>query len=162
MIDTLCNTLYLIVDAVTLNDPKSPRGIRGFRLDCGIFSEWRVQGKIGGYSGYPDKVRGILNEGGLFGERKGWHLPGFDTTDWIGRPLSSGLPNASAGAGFFVTTFNLSVPIGLDVFMSFTFEEELGQSYRAYLVRANFLQSQVHLATYSVVRERLDVRKESS
>ncbi|KAJ3919581.1 glycoside hydrolase family 35 protein [Lentinula edodes] len=118
---------------LTLNDPKSPRGIRGFRLDCGIFSEWRVQGKIGGYSGYPDKVRGILNEGGLFGERKGWHLPGFDTTDWIGRPLSSGLPNASAGAGFFVTTFNLSVPIGLDVFMSFTFEEELGQSYRAYL-----------------------------
>ncbi|KAJ4481275.1 glycoside hydrolase family 35 protein, partial [Lentinula aciculospora] len=117
----------------TLNDPKSPRGIRGFQLDSGNFSEWRVQGKVGGYSGYPDKVRGVLNEGGLFGERKGWHLPGFDTTDWSVRPISAGLPNASAGAGFFITTFNLSIPTGLDVLMSLTFEEELGQPYRAYL-----------------------------
>jgi hypothetical protein len=28
---------------------KSPRGIRGFILEGGAFSEWKVQGKIGGY-----------------------------------------------------------------------------------------------------------------
>ncbi|KIK65261.1 glycoside hydrolase family 35 protein [Collybiopsis luxurians FD-317 M1] len=118
---------------LTLNDPKSPRGVRGFKLDSGNFSEWKVQGKIGGYTGYPDKVRGVLNEGGLFGERQGWHLPGFDTSKWASRALSSGLPDSSAGVGFFVTTFDLSLPQGLDIFVSFTFEEELGQPYRAYL-----------------------------
>ncbi|KAJ3976779.1 glycoside hydrolase family 35 protein [Lentinula raphanica] len=118
---------------LTLNDPKSPRGVRGFQLDSGVFSEWKVQGKVGGYSGYPDKVRGVLNEGGLYGERKGWHLPGFDTTNWTSRDISSGLPNASAGVGFFVTTFDLKIPEGFDVLMSFTFEEVLGQAYRAYI-----------------------------
>lgn len=28
---------------------KSPRGIRGFKVEGGAFSEWKVQGKIGGY-----------------------------------------------------------------------------------------------------------------
>jgi hypothetical protein len=66
------------------NASKSPRGIRGFKLDSGTFSEWKVQGKVGGYtkyvycvffitgkltvisSSYPDKVRGVFNEGGLY------------------------------------------------------------------------------------------------
>ena len=30
---------------------KGPRGIRGYKLDVGNFSEWKVQGKIGGYTG---------------------------------------------------------------------------------------------------------------
>ena len=29
---------------------KSPRGIRGFKLNPGNFSEWKVQGKLGGYT----------------------------------------------------------------------------------------------------------------
>ncbi|KAL0951694.1 hypothetical protein HGRIS_008370 [Hohenbuehelia grisea] len=117
----------------TSNDPKSPRGIRGFQLEGGNFSDWKVQGKIGGYTNYPDKFRGVLNEGGLFGERKGWHLPGFDVSRWIKRDLASGLPNSAAGVGFFVTTFDLRIPAGLDVALSFTFQEPLGQPYRAYL-----------------------------
>lgn len=116
------------------NSSKSPRGIRGFKLDTGgKFSAWKVQGKVGGYLNYPDKVRGILNEGGLFGERKGWHLPGFDTTAWASRDLAQGLPDSKAGVGFFVTTFTLNIPQGLDVPMSFTFQEPLGQPYRALL-----------------------------
>ena len=71
---------------------------------------------------FPDKTRGVMNEGGLFGERKGWHLPGFDTSSWASRSLSSGLPNDSAGVGFFVTTFDLRVPDGFDVLMSFNFD----------------------------------------
>jgi len=81
---------------------------------------------------YPDKVRGVLNEGGLFGERQGWHLPGFDTSSWIDRNLSSGLPNSAAGVGFFVSTFNLNIPSNNDVFLSFNFDQS-SQPYRAYL-----------------------------
>ncbi|EIM81437.1 glycoside hydrolase family 35 protein [Stereum hirsutum FP-91666 SS1] len=120
----------------TENFPKSPRGVRGFQLNTGNFSTWKLQGKVGGYTGYPDKFRGVLNEGGLFGERQGWHLPGFDTSSWTLRDLSSGLLNDTAGVGFFVTTFALSMPAGFDVMMSFNFGDVAGndgQPYRALL-----------------------------
>jgi hypothetical protein len=81
---------------------------------------------------FPDRMRGVLNEGGLFGERMGWHLPGFDTSNWVARDLSDGLPNGAAGVGFFVTVFPLHIPPGLDVMLSFTFDES-AQPYRALL-----------------------------
>ncbi|KAH8078388.1 glycoside hydrolase superfamily [Cristinia sonorae] len=111
---------------------KSSRGILGFQLNNGNFSEWRVQGKLGGYTNFPDKTRGVLNEGGLFGERSGWHLPGFDTSSWASRSLDQGLPNGKAGVGFFVTTFDLNVEKETDVFMSFVFDD-VDQPYRALL-----------------------------
>jgi hypothetical protein len=49
------NVITVIHDNMGLNeshsgsDPKSPRGIRGFKLDTGLFGEWKVQGKVGGY-----------------------------------------------------------------------------------------------------------------
>jgi Beta-galactosidase jelly roll domain len=81
---------------------------------------------------FPDRTRGVLNEGGLFGERAGWHLPGFDTSKWMTRDLSAGLPNGAAGVGFFTTTFPLKIPAGFDVMLSFTFDEST-QPYRALL-----------------------------
>ncbi|KAF7297192.1 Glycoside hydrolase family 35 protein [Mycena indigotica] len=112
---------------------KVARGVRGFQLDTGSFGDWKVQGKLGGYTGFLDKQRGVMNEGGLFGERKGWHLPGFDTSSWESRDLSDGLPNGSPGVGFFVTKFTLDIPNGIDAFISFTFKEAEGQTYRALL-----------------------------
>ena len=82
---------------------------------------------------FPDKVRGVMNEGGLFGEREGWHLPGFDTRSWAARELSAGLPSGGAGVGFFVTTFELAFPRNTDVLVSFQFEAENTQAYRALL-----------------------------
>ena len=79
---------------------------------------------------YLDKVRGVFNEGGLFGERKGWHLPGFDTSSW---DTQDNLSLATGGVGFFVTTFDLDLPENTDIFLSLTFEEPLGQPYRAIL-----------------------------
>ncbi|TCD66865.1 hypothetical protein EIP91_000819 [Steccherinum ochraceum] len=114
------------------DNEKSPRGIPGFKLNGGNITEWKVQGKLGGYTGFPDKTRGVLNEGGLFGERQGWHLPGFDTSSWVSRSLRQGLPSGSAGVGFFVTTFNLSIARETDVFMSFVFDN-VDQPYRAIL-----------------------------
>jgi len=135
------NVITIVQDNMGLNETnggnpdtsKSPRGVRGFQLNSGSFGTWKVQGKVGGYTGFLDKTRGVFNEGGLFGERKGWHLPGFDTSSWVSRDLSTGLPGGSAGVGFFVTTFKLNIPAGIDAFMSFTFEEPLGQDYRVYL-----------------------------
>ena len=74
----------------------------------------------------------MLNEGGLFGERAGWHLPGFDASSWVVRDLSAGLPNDTAGVGFFVTTFPLEIPAGFDVMLSFSFDNST-QPYRALL-----------------------------
>ncbi|KAF8443138.1 glycoside hydrolase family 35 protein [Boletus edulis BED1] len=134
------NVITILQDNMGLNEngednvdeEKSPRGVRGFMLNTGGFGEWKVQGKVGGYSNYPDKVRGVLNEGGLYGERLGWHLPGYDTSSWEARDLSEGLPNATAGVGFFVTTFELNISEELDVPMSFTFDQSF-QPYRAQL-----------------------------
>ncbi|KAJ7141923.1 glycoside hydrolase family 35 protein [Mycena crocata] len=134
------NVITVVQDNMGLNeakpindDAKSPRGIRGFQLNVGNFTDWKVQGKVGGYINFRDKVRGVLNEGGLFGERQGWHLPNFDTSSWPSRKLSAGLPSPGVGIGFFVTTFNLALPQGYDIPMSLTFTEPLGQSYRAYI-----------------------------
>ena len=84
---------------------------------------------------YPDKVRGLFNEGGLYGEREGWHLPGYDTSgsEWTTRELSKGLPGGRAGVGFFVTTFELEIPTYTDTLVSFQFEETNDQPYRALL-----------------------------
>ena len=123
--------------------------MRGFKLNNGTFGTWRVQGKIGGYTrwtsytslrvsfinsahSFPDTTRGVLNEGGLFGARAGWHLPGFDTSSWVERDFSVGLPNGAAGIGFFVATFPLNFPAGFDVMLSFTFDDNT-QPYRALL-----------------------------
>ena len=129
---------------------RNPRGIRGFQLNNGTFGTWKVQGKLGGYTKYalslrylrlfstsprtsfPDKTRGILNDGGLFAQRQGWHLPGFNASSWPAREFSAGLPNATVGVGFFITTFDLEIPRDLDVMMSFQFDESM-QPYRALL-----------------------------
>ncbi|KAJ7627105.1 glycoside hydrolase family 35 protein [Roridomyces roridus] len=135
------NVITIVQDNMGLNETegddadtsKNPRGVRGFALEGGEFEDWKVQGKVGGYMGFPDKTRGIFNEGGLFGERRGWHLPGFDTSSWEQRDLSEGLVDSRAGVGFFVTTFTLNVEEYLDVHMAFRFEDPLGAPYRALL-----------------------------
>lgn len=33
-----------------IDEERSPRGVRGFMLNTGEFGEWKVQGKIGGYT----------------------------------------------------------------------------------------------------------------
>ncbi|CAE6501709.1 unnamed protein product [Rhizoctonia solani] len=111
---------------------KSPRGIRGYELIGGTFTGWKVQGKEGGYTGFKDKLRGVQNEGGLYGERQGWHLPGFDDSNWTKSDISNGLPNNQAGVGWFRTTFSLHIPQFYDVPISFEFENEPAP-YRALL-----------------------------
>lgn len=47
-----------------------------------------------------------MNEGGLYAERIGAHLPGFDDSKWAsGTPLSGGGVRG-AGVNFYRTTFS--------------------------------------------------------
>lgn len=61
---------------VSSDGAKDPRGI----LNYGIVSRgqpaitWKLTGNLGGEK-YVDKVRGPLNEGGLYAERQGFHQP---------------------------------------------------------------------------------------
>ncbi|KAJ7120078.1 galactose-binding domain-like protein [Mycena epipterygia] len=113
---------------------KTPRGIQGyFLLNTDSQPTWKVQGKLGGFTelSFPDRARGIMNEGGFFGDRAGWHLPGFDDSAWNTTTLSAGL--ARAGVRYFRTTFDLAVPGGYDVKMSFNFPPYGGGTYRVFL-----------------------------
>jgi len=80
-----------------------------------------------------DRPRGLLNEGGLYAERQGWHLPSYDATSWTTRAISEGLPQGSAGIGFFRTEFVLNIPDGYDVPMEFVFDDarDGASAYRA-------------------------------
>ncbi|TCD69623.1 hypothetical protein EIP91_006848 [Steccherinum ochraceum] len=94
---------------------KEPRGIRGYSIIGGntTFTQWKLQGNQGGAANAPDTVRGYLNEGGLWAERIGAHLPNYPDSTWAtGNPLSG---VKGAGVNFYRTTFNPNIPEGLDV-----------------------------------------------
>ncbi|KAJ7644336.1 glycoside hydrolase family 35 protein [Roridomyces roridus] len=102
-----------IVETST-NGGKEPRGIRGYALVGGntLFDSWKLQGNLGGAANAPDTFRGYLNEGGLWAERVGAHLPGFPDASWAsGSPLSG---VSKAGINFYRTTFELPISAGID------------------------------------------------
>ncbi|KAG6888065.1 hypothetical protein C0995_010840 [Termitomyces sp. Mi166 len=104
------------------NGGKEPRGIRGFTIegDSTNFTLWKLQGNLGGAANTPDTFRGYLNEGGLYAERIGAHLPGFPDSSWSdGSPLSGG-GVSRAGVNFYRTTFDWNVPDGLDMPIRFS------------------------------------------
>ncbi|MET7379245.1 beta-galactosidase [Streptomyces sp. NPDC005526] len=85
---------------------------------------WRIQGEAA-----PDPVRGPMNNGGLFGEREGWHLPGFPDRDWE----SVDFPRAERrqGVTWYRTTFPLAVPPGVDASIGLVLEDDPSRAYRA-------------------------------
>lgn len=100
---------------------KTPRGILDYDL-AGHFQadvSWKVTGNLGGEQ-YVDQTRGPLNEGAMYAERQGYHLPQPPSENWETRsPITDGIDGA--GIGFFATSFGLNIPKGLDVPMSFVF-----------------------------------------
>ncbi|MDH6227126.1 hypothetical protein M2169_004096 [Streptomyces sp. MJP52] len=103
--------------------------------------EWRIQGATG-----ADPVRGPLNNGGLYGERKGWHLPGpVDGDGWE----PAGLPGegdrredrpdappeapqeARQGVTWYRTSFTLDVPAPVDASVGLVLEDDPERAYRA-------------------------------
>lgn len=83
------------------------------------FTEWRIAGNAG-LEDNIDPMRGPMNEGGLYAERVGMHLPGYPDHDWTDLDSDAGtLVVPSAGVRAFRTVAPLDVPDGLDVSISF-------------------------------------------
>ncbi|PQE15098.1 beta-galactosidase b protein [Rutstroemia sp. NJR-2017a BVV2] len=118
------NTLLILQDNSGHDETSgalTPRGISNATLISSIpknFTSWKVTGTAGKPDTAIDPVRGILSEGGLYAERVGWHLPGFDSSSWTNSTPSS--LSSSAGVTFYRTVVPLSISSGLDVAISFT------------------------------------------
>ena len=113
-----------------------PRGILNATLlaadssTAGNFTSWHVAGKAGGQADI-DPIRGPYNEGGLTAERLGWHLPGFDDSEW-----ESGSPSEGFEGGdvmFYRTVADLDLPKGYDVSLAFELDAPEGAELRAQL-----------------------------
>lgn len=150
---TTTNVLTVLVDyhghdeTSTSHGVENPRGILGARLLPGAaaaadtsdtgFSLWKIQGNAGG-SANIDPVRGPMNEGGLYGERLGWHLPGFSpASSYAGAPGNSSLAAAwdsstpydglqGPGVRFYLTNFTLDIDADLDAPLGVSFSAPEG------------------------------------
>ncbi|KAF2461720.1 glycoside hydrolase superfamily [Lineolata rhizophorae] len=99
---------------------KIPRGILNYNFTGSNATRvtWKLTGNLGGES-YVDRVRGPLNEGGLYAERQGFHQPGVDMSSWeSGSPLEGA---AEPGVRFYSATFDLDIPSDLDSPIAFSF-----------------------------------------
>lgn len=104
----------------------NPRGILNATLLGGGgdnigFSSWKVAGTAGGSA--PDKagldpVRTHYNEGGLVAERLGWHLRGFDDSDW---ETTSTVSFDGPGVRFYRAWVPLDIPPDIDLSLAFRF-----------------------------------------
>ncbi|MEG8275596.1 glycoside hydrolase family 35 protein [Streptomyces sp. AHA2] len=84
---------------------------------------WRIQGAT-----VPDPVRGAVNNGGLYGEREGWHLPDHDDRDWE----RAGPPRADRrqGVTWYRTRFRLDVDPGVDASVGLVLDDDPERAYR--------------------------------
>jgi hypothetical protein len=80
-------------------------------------TSWRIQGDLGGED-LADAVRGPENDGGLYGERHGWYLPGYPDGDWSRTAVPAS--TAMSGTAWYRTTFSLSIPRSDDASLGLT------------------------------------------
>ncbi|KGF83310.1 beta-galactosidase [Massilia sp. JS1662] len=79
---------------------------------------WRIQGNRGGED-IADRVRGPFNDGGLYGERAGWHLPGTPGQGWS--TAQPGAAPPAPGTYWLRTQVKLDLPRGHDVQLGLAF-----------------------------------------
>ena len=108
---------------------KNPRGLlSAAMIGSGTTPTWRIQGARGGED-VLDPTRGILNNGGLHGERAGYPLPGYPTASWdtVTTPTSAGQP----GLSWYATDVKLDVPKDQDTPIGLHFGGDYTTKYRA-------------------------------
>jgi beta-galactosidase len=129
------NVLAVLVDNMGHNQEerngvtKEPHGLyKATFLGSDAAIQWRIQGNLGGEDGV-DKTRGPFNNGGLYGERMGWSLPGFDDKTW----KDAALPSTAneAGVQWYRTNVALDLPQGQDVPIALKIEDSAERPYRA-------------------------------
>lgn len=115
---------------------KQPRGIVSYGLTDSEgnetkVSKWKLTGNLGGES-YTDRFRGPLNEGGLFFERQGYHLPSPPLNKFNKSSPFDGL--SKPGVKFYAAKFPLHLPSPkYDIPLSFTIDNSTSTDYRAML-----------------------------
>ncbi|KAG2179941.1 hypothetical protein INT43_003728 [Umbelopsis isabellina] len=111
---------------------KTPRGFSGVALEGAENTTitWKVQGNLGGEH-IVDTTRGPYNEGGLYGERNGWHLPGYPDNGWKSVSLPESTPRS--GVSWYRTTFELNIPKEHDVPLGIKFHNSTSERYRSLL-----------------------------
>lgn len=108
---------------------RTARGILSARpLGAATAITWRIQGRRGG-EGATDPVRGPYNEGGLFGEREGWHLGRGGSAGWTRAALPS--DDAVPGVTWWRTEVTLDLPRGQDHSLGLVIADPPGRRYRA-------------------------------
>jgi len=130
------NVLAVLVENMGHNEDfnaddshKQPRGLTGAAL-LGSTARlgWRIQGSLGGEQ-LVDPTRGPFNVGGQYGERAGYHLPGFPDRRW--QPVTLPHPDATPGTSWYRTTFTLRLPPGQDVPLGIRLDDDPARHYRA-------------------------------
>jgi beta-galactosidase GanA len=84
---------------------------------------WRLQGEAA-----PDPVRGPQNNGGLYGEREGWHLPTHNDGDW--KTVELPRDDRRQGVTWYRKTFRLAVAAGVDASIGLTLDDDPDRAYR--------------------------------
>ncbi|MFG1992596.1 beta-galactosidase [Actinoplanes sp. NPDC048988] len=103
---------------------RQPRGLVGARVNGSAAPvTWRIQGTAA-----IDPVRGALNNGGLYGERAGWTLPGYADHSWPWAGAAQG-----PGVTWLRTAFSLDLPKGQDTSVVLRFDGAPPAGYRAIL-----------------------------
>lgn len=111
-------------DLTAMDEHKEGRGLIAASLEpvvgpaFAVPLNWRIQGRSGGED-FADRARGMPNNGGQYGERMGWHLPGFDDHAW--RATGASLPQGGAGTNWYRTHVTLNVPRGQDATIGLAF-----------------------------------------
>ncbi|KAH8688981.1 beta-galactosidase [Talaromyces proteolyticus] len=132
--------ITIVIETLGIEEgSRAPRGVIDYSLDGGHSQSdisWKLTGNLGGEQ-YIDLARGPLNEGGLYAERQGLHLPSPPVNDstysWGNSTPFNGIE--SAGIGFWTAQLPLDLPSGYDIPLSFQFDEGSisGGEYRAQL-----------------------------
>ncbi|MGA5442116.1 beta-galactosidase [Streptomyces griseoincarnatus] len=103
---------------------KAARGLVAVEFaggDRGV--EWRVRGATD-----PERVTGPFNNGGLYGERRGWHLPDHDDRRW--RVVEFPREERRQGVTWYRTRFRLGFEPELDASVGLTLEDAPERAYR--------------------------------
>ncbi|KAI1212695.1 glycoside hydrolase family 35 protein [Annulohypoxylon truncatum] len=114
---------------------KAPRGVLNYRLASSLIDStpinWKITGNFGGED-YVDRVRGPLNEGGLYVERQGYHQPRPPIQNFTtGSPFS---PPNKPGISYYTAPLSLDLPSDTyDIPLSFTFRNVAGGAARIQL-----------------------------
>ncbi|KAI0108986.1 glycoside hydrolase family 35 protein [Nemania sp. FL0031] len=134
----------------------NPRGITNATLvgpGTYSFSEWKIAGTATEENALLDPVRGFLNEGGLYSERVGMHLPGYPDSKWqVAKTSGSILSVEGAGVRIFRTQVPLNIPSGIDVSISFRLTAPSDATYTSTTGKTNQLRALLFVNGYQYGR----------